>query len=318
LNHTAGTWYNNHYPITGSNWSGNWELLPADYSYFIDDYTTWPWDVTIGARAINFRIIPGGYVINSGPNSAIINEAAALSVIADTGEANQVIIRNIIIGANEVVQPTDPYQLALLRCIGAFGGLTFNVANADSGNTDDYSIGAGLIDFDGNALDGSIYHNATVWHKPNNRVYSLHYTWPNSTSRIIAVDPVSGGLLYQYPFEEVYAGGPGSFTILGDYVYVWQTAVHSALSTSAIVKLTLDLEFICIEDCSGAFDSGVFTEIGRSITNDGNEFIYNFASAGAFSTGVITKYQVAPVNPGTSIISFHNPVWPFTKQWNKI
>lgn len=302
-------------PITGEIWEYGWEELPETYSYYIHmDIAAVAaasgYDVCCGSVCINFKIIDANnIVINSGPNSGFLAYTAAPSLITWTGQLLGVYLPNTIIGPNEIVANNEGTELALLRCTSAFTDLTFRYIDVSSSVSTDTLI-TGLLDYNGALYDGSIYHHRTIWCDINNRVYSLHATWPDLEGRIIAVDS-SGNLLHQYSLpRDPVSLNYGSFTIMNDslysgYVYLWQDSLHSSdgsTAKSSIIKLTLDLEFVCIQDCEGVVYDGTSTEVGRSVVNDGEGYLYNFSNPAIpdgenAGKGAITKWY-APEGGG--------------------
>lgn len=319
LNLTAGVWRDLYTPTVGAGWEGAWEELPEDYS---DNYHVYEdleglvdigLDVAIGAICINFKIIPDeGFIISTGPSSTFLANTAIIGYVDFTAKRKHVFIGNTIIGPNELAQNSDaPHRLALLRCTSAFTNLIVRILDADSFTSFDVPV-TGLVDAEGLPKDNSIYHARTIWHPDNDRIYNLHSVWPETWGRIIALSP-SGRLLYQYIIDSPI--GQQSFAVLGPFVYIWQDGIHGHTHESAIIKLTLDLEFVCIEDCSGIMHLGRAREFGGSIISNGDNKLFNFAPS-ALGGGAITTYQVNP-GDGGYIGGKHDPVWDFVKQPNK-
>lgn len=299
-------------PVTGGSYTTGWEQLPADYSYHIYEnisaLAAAHAGTCAGAVMVNFRIIPGiGYIINTGPFSTFLTYSSAISLVSFTGESVDLFAGNTIIGPNEIAQSSNFNNLALLRCTGVFSDLTLRTINVSSGGSTDYLI-TGLIGPSG-PQDNSIYHYRTIWHT-NNRIYSCHSIWNSMEGRIIAVSP-TGDLLYQYLIN---AGvGACSFVILGDFVYVWQDGIKGTHYNSAIIKLTLDLEFVCIVNCEGDMVYTDHYEKGMILATNGVDRIYNFYRAN-YGQGGITQWRVDPIAESTDV---HDPVWEFTKQSDK-
>ena len=306
-------------PITGSLWETGWEELPVDYEYkiydsighLIVDGDEWG----VGAICINFKIIDGeGLVINTGPASGAASITALIGYISFDGTRKKIFDGHTTIGPNELVVGPSGTDLALLRCTGGTDNLTLRMIDTDAliyASTD--ILITGLVDENGDPKDNSIYHDRTIWHHANNRIYSLHATWPDHYSRIIAVSP-SGNLLYQYYIDVLISHQ--SFVILGDFVYLWQDGIHGSAYESAIIKLTLDLEFVCIEDCPGVMRTIGPREQGGSIISNGNDRIYNFAES-FDGDGAITTYEVNPVLGEVAGTHGHDPRWEFDKQASK-
>lgn len=308
----SGGWYARHTPITGDLWATGWERLPDDYSYDVGSLIDYSGIVTSGADLINFRIIPKtGYIFVNGPTSDITASSAFIHQFEFDGTYVKYFPNLLVVGPNEIVMSPDSHNFALLRCTSSFTNLTMRRIDTNSALNSDYLI-TGLLDEEGNSKDNSIYHKRTVWHPANNLIYSYHSMYSDWDNRIIAVDS-SGNLIHQY----AWLGDTitGSFVILGDYVYVWQDGLTGSGHTSAIIKLTLELEFVCIEDCLGGYYNNQYREEGRQIVTDNEQYIYNFArTQGGASAGLITKWRVDPVVIGFDV---HDPVWEFTKQWDK-
>jgi len=308
-------WETDRRPITGS-WTGVWELLPSDYPHHIylsSQVAAGPSGTsTVGAKAINFQTAgSSAFIINCGPESGTVSKTSKIAKITTNGEREYFFGGDMTIGPNELVKGPTGHEFAALRCIGSFGNLTLRYCDSSSGDSSDTLI-TGLIDVDGDPYDGAIYHKRTIWNHGNNRVYNLHSTYPDTWGRIISVDPRNGTLLHQYIFDGALS--LGSFAILGDHVFVWQNAVADIWHQSWIVKLTLDLEFVCTVPCIGLLSGAVHYEEGRAIISDGNEFIFNFAvNSGAGNANNITKYQVNPINITSDD---HDPRWEFDKQDN--
>lgn len=314
LNMTAGAWTTQHTPITGASWATGWERLPDDYSYPIDaDVSVYEDGVTSGADLINFMIIPNdGYIFVTGPETSLLAYSAYVNKFNFDGTRVGFYVNYVTAGPNEIVMSPNSHDIALLRNVSVTTNLTMRRIDVNGGLNTDYLI-TGLLDADGNSNDNSWHHNRTIWHPANNLIYSFHNVWPGTSSRMVAIDS-DGNLVYQYAWA--LGTDKGSFVILGDYVYVWQTGLHSVSHVSAIIKLTLELEFVCIEDCSGALNPNqIAWEVGRIMVSDGNEYIYNFARVlTPDGEGIITKYRTNPLISGDEV---HDPVWEFTKQWDK-
>jgi len=280
-------------PVTGAQWWTVWEQLPITYPYTIlAGSGSLAGTYSSGAELINFQLLPNGELIfNSGPQSGTFPVTSLIHQFQQDGTRVRIFSGTTTIGPEEIVpNPSNGYDLALLRCTGATTNLTLRRINASSGASGDVLI-TGLELPDGTPLDGSIYHKRTRWHS-NGRIYSMHSTYPNNYGRIIAVDP-NGTLLYQYSYQPQNLFG--SFVIAGDYVYVWQDSWHnSAGYVSSIIKLTLDLEFVCLYDAPAGWSVplSLYTERGRHIVHDGVNKVYNFGTRFG-SDGIITKYQVS-------------------------
>lgn len=321
MNITSLAWRDIWRPITGASWTTGWERLPDDYSYHIyatlEELNSVPASLTTGANIASFLVMSDGdFIINSSPSSGFLASTAIVSLIESDGTFVRQFGTNTIIGPNELIRGPYDHELRLMRCTSALTNLTMRAIDTSGPSSADYLI-TGLLDPDGGSYDGSIYHFKTVWHVPNNRIYNLHSTWPDDWGRIIAVDPDDGTLLHQYAWEGTGSITAASFVICGDYVYVWQDSLSGGGSKSAIIKLTLDLEFVCIEDCVGALAGGTYREHGEQIITDGSHFIYNFADvdSGEYLTdGVITKWITDPEGYHAEV---HDPVWEFTKQSDK-
>jgi len=160
-------------------------------------------------------------------------------------------------------------------------------------NTDDLTNTDTLVtglEINGAAFDGSVYHTRTIWHT-NGRIYSSHSTWPDLYWRIISVN-TNGAVIHQYNGENTNSSATG-FVILGNYVYVWVydnaylAEPYSIKSKSHVIKLTLDLEYVCEEPCLGGLNAGKYYETGRCIVSDGSKYMYNYS---AYEGGHLSKW----------------------------
>ena len=168
----------------------------------------------------------------------------------------------------------------------------------------------GLEDPNGDPEDRSVYHGKTVWYT-NNRIYTLYGLYLRSYSRILCCDP-DGNLLYQFTDME----NTNSFSILGDYVYVWakdgDIVEDGSTSVGRIIKLTLDLEFVChITTRGGRYSSlNKYLEWPGQHTNDDYQYLFSWHKWPG-EPGYVSKYQVDPTIE--LIEGGHDPRWAFEK-----
>lgn len=278
-------------PVTGALWESYWDQLPGDYAYFIEENA----DVYLGARTCgaqlcSFKIVDDlGYVFASGPESTYLSHSAYINVFNMDGEEQYAFPGNTTVGPNELAQlSSSSHLLATLRCTSSRTSLTARIVNAVDHDTSDTLITG--LEIEGDSYDGSSYHRRTIWHS-NDRIYSLHNTWPDQYLRIISIS-TTGSLIHQY--SPGIIGGVGSFVILGNYVYVWTYSSEYPGYYSIVIKLTLNLDFVCQEYCIGGLYGGIYRESGRSIVSDGEQYIYNYHQPSGGSTGLITKWSTLP------------------------
>jgi hypothetical protein len=215
-----------------------------------------------------------------------------ISVFSFSGVRSRIFEGDNSIGPEEMVQnPYDVYDFALLRCTSAFTNLTLRRVNIDTGDNVDTLV-TGLKDGNGNDYDYSVYHQRTIWHT-NGRIYTFHAVtaiFGPELMRIVSIDPDTAQVTHEYVIANKF--GQGSFVILGNYVYVWQNATKPNGYAAAIVKLTLDLEYVCTAPCKGGIKTqeGHYVEMGRHIVSDGIDTMFNYAYVGPGS--MVTKWTV--------------------------
>lgn len=296
-----------------------WEELPSDYSYYIHSniYDAEHDDRICGAGLVNFLILSSGdYIGNNGPTSGASASAWTTYCKYDLTNGQYIFMPGTTTnGVDEIVlNPIGKNRIAAFGHV-AWGSLRLETADVDSIDHNQTVI-TGLLDPDGNPEDRSVYHGKTMWYT-NDRIYTLHHAYLKDYNRIICCDP-EGSLLYQ--FSDM-SSSYGSYTILGDYVYVWakdgDVVEEGMPSVGRIIKLTLDLEFVChIRTQGGEFSVGLskYLEWPGQYTNDGNQYLYSFHKWPGES-GYISKYQVNPiVDLGDAVVGDHDPRWDFTKQ----
>lgn len=300
-------------PVTGALWASGWEELPGSYPYHIGAYVDWTGGITTGAKVINMVPLPNNnYLINGGPESGFAGSSAYIHEIESDGVPARTYKWNTTTGPNELVANEWKSKAATLRSTSVITNLTLRVITVGVADSSvDYPI-VGLLNNQGQLEDKSGYHKRTIWNHNNNLIYSLHSIYPNLEGRIIAVDEM-GNLVYQYAIAEDQLTA-GSFVILGDFIYVWQNSVTDVGYTSSVIKLTLELEFVCRRPCPGGVSLGISTETGSHIVSDGEQFLFNFGQVPAPTRGVMTEYLVYP--PVSVEVTECDPVWPFTKQPN--
>lgn len=287
-----------------------WDPLPLDYGYYTYDYASPPSHLT-GASVINFKLLPTDELLFNGGagSSGSLGFGQYISTFYLTGERSYWYDHNNFLGPEEVVGNVNSTKFATLHAGAAFGQMRLDSIHL-SDDSDHLDLVAPLYDADGNIDNTSIYHARTVWEHSNNLIYSAWNQWIATWGRIIAVNPGNGNVVYQYVLD----ASVQSFVILDDFVYVWSTEYKDpSNSDSIITKLTLELEFVCEENCKGFKNPfGQYVENGKSIVSDGNSYIYNYSVDG------ITKYYTMPKAERLALSTTgHNPVWNFTKQSNK-
>lgn len=285
---TNAYWINQWRPITGSLWAGGWEQLPGAYPYTIyPSINSFAGGVTDGSINVGFRVTDYGYLVCSGPESSTTTASSFTSLISSTGSRVRLFASNLVIGPNGLELSPGGDRAVSIRQTSLAGNVRMRVMDINAGTFIDPLITG--LKRNGVSYDGTYNIQAFRWHT-NERVYVLHNFYIVTGWRIFALDPNSGTLLYQYDY--LTSGSPGSFVILGNYVYVWMRD-GAAPSYSYITKLTLDLEFVCREPCLGDFFLGGYREQGRNIVSDGSQYIYNYARTFAPSDtpGLITKWS---------------------------
>lgn len=147
-----------------------------------------------------------------------------------------------------------------------------------------------------------IVHNPCGhWHKRRppiagvNLLYTMNTIYPNDGARIIAVNPDSAELVYQYAVSGGW--GSGSFAALCGKVYVWQQYLDAGADhISSIITLTQELNYLGLDGCEGGYRSlnNTYYEVGRCIITDGVQYLFNFAKASTLigGGGLITKYRI--------------------------
>jgi hypothetical protein len=196
----SSLWISGHTPVTGDIWDTAWELLPADYPYYIYPNMSMvqdadPNEKTRGGEVINFYRTNDVFIINSGPTSSFLAYTSMIHRMKFTGQHDFTYNSNTIIGPNELVKSPLTDEWALLRCTGAFTNLSLSVI----GNfTADFLVATLItgLEISGVPQDNSLYHRRTIWHS-NDRIYSCHHTYSEFYLRIISVDP-GGTLIDQY------------------------------------------------------------------------------------------------------------------------
>jgi len=294
------SWVNSYKPITWAGWASYWNLLPDSYSYYIAALAEY---INIsdlnGAGIINFKINSKGFIFNPGPSSSISITVPYINQFDFTGKKIRGFRSNATIGPNEITQnPLNSDEIVTIRKTSTYGGLKIKYASTAGPNDQAIAIGTYLAD---NSITGLLdplgapdttcfYHGRSIWHT-NNRIYCMYGAYPPGNHTWIFSVNSSGVLIHQYVI-------PGSitkysFVILGDYVYVWQDAIKPTDYTSSIIKLTLDLEFVCIKSCPGGLYAGLYTEVGRHIVTNETNLLYNYAGASmGTNLSLITKYEV--------------------------
>lgn len=309
-------WNTGYHPITGGLWSGAYERIMDDYAYYIyANHSAIPASYSSGANIRNFQIVNSDSFLTRFDSSALISGTATVAHMAFTGT------RLAQIGGKGISSPgiilnSTRTKAVEIRNAGAATDTRVEWIDVDAGGISLDSTGAvtGLLDFDGTPRDQGLYHIKTIWHT-NNRVYYLGSLWPERILRIWSIIPGTFDVLHQYMPG---TGGAASFTILDDFVYLMQSGIKGSGFSSAWIKLDLDLNFICIEDCRSFWESDKDVEFGANIVHDGNSLIFNYSNVNdiAFPEGkplsTVTKYIVTPNQ--IHIVHGHDPRWDFTKQ----
>lgn len=305
-------------PITGYEHLKAWEQLPGNYSYHIHPDADSIATSASGADLINFRVVNGRQLMfNNGPSSGILDIVSKTSIFDWNGKREFIIDGYNAVGGEETDINFDRNKTAMVWQTSIGGNTALRIIDCDALSNSTYSI-SGMEDINGNPSDYADLHQRTIWYDGNNLIYTLH-GGPDNTSRIMAVNE-TGVVIHQYLWS--VSNTFMSFEILGDYVYVWQESwTINDSAESAIIKLTLELDFVCIEDCTGfiSFDNDTgkwyWIEIGRNITSDGDRHLFNYAmnnTSGIVST--VTKYRTSPDEDDSGDIDApHNPVWDFEK-----
>lgn len=303
-------------PITGGGWAPYWEELPGAYGYTIDtysDYAARSPQLTVGSSIVNFKIIPGvGFLFACGPESQFLQLTSVIAKVGFTGIHSITYPLALNIGPHQMSLEPNGSRVAAFRHTGVGTGLKVYIVNYSTDTGNDYAV-SGLLDGNGNSYDGTKHHARTIWHS-NGRIYNLHATDIPKSGRIVSVDPSNGSVIHQYWIGAGMNEDNSAFTILGDYVYVWQDSVKASDSASAIIKLTLDLELICVYDCLGLLRTNGYREVGGNLAHSGGRYIYNFTRENAESRIGFIKYDTTPPFTGTDS---HDPRWPFVKAEDK-
>lgn len=309
-------WIDQYRPVDTTYWANAWEQLPAEYSYYIYS-SALALRGTVqrasGAGSIvNFQISNSGrYVINHGPTSSIGLNATTISIFYMTGLREHVLVTTN--GMDEISLNENKTKYV---CFGhaAYGSLRMTVGNISTGAVTQTYVGSGLLPY-----DDSVYHGKTIWHS-NGRIYLANDPYSSDWSRIVCFSE-SGTVLYQYTDM---GSGTNSFVILGDYIYLWAKDGLAAISgipmpsVGRIIKLTLDLEFVChVVTEGGGYNHSLnkYLEWPGQLTTDGNEFLFNWHKWPTESA-YISRYQVTPIESDELVIGGHDPRWDFTKQNN--
>lgn len=303
-------------PITGASWASYWEELPGAYSYTIDTYTDYnsrsP-QTTVGSHVVDFKFLPGvGYLISSGPESQFLALTSVISKVDFTGSHQITYPFGLSVGPHQMALEPKGSRFVAMRHVSAFTYLTALVVDYSTDTGNDLSV-TGLVNGDGDPFDASVYHVQTRWWS-NGLVYNFHGLYATYSGRIVAINPDTGAVIYQYWIGPAIDPESCGFEILGDYVYVWQDVIHANDTYSAIIKLTLSLEFVCLYDCRGLLRTNSYREIGGNISSDQSRYLYNFTRENGQTRLGVIRYDT---NPQVIPSSAHDPRWPFEKAPNK-
>ena len=293
-------------PVSGPLWASGWEEITEPYSYrtyaSLEAYLLVAGvDAGFGANVVNFKLTDGGYLLNCGPTSAFLQYTAFPVQISPIGEILDLYTPSTTIGPHEMMELDGSFRL--LHCTSAFGNQQLRDV---LGRTD--------VAVTGLTPNTGVYQEEMRWNAGNNLLYVLGQDYPD-TSRIYALDPNSGAMVYEYTL------GLGnlsfsSFIIVGDFVYLWQNIITDSTAVTSIFKFTLGLEVVCIVPCEGAksiLDPTYSLELGGQLTSDGT-YIYNWNNGDSGNGGgTVTRYRIA-FDP--TIDTDHDPRWPFEKQSN--
>lgn len=305
-------------PITGGLWWTAYERIMDDYAYYIYASHAAIGTNASGAAIQNFKVIDTDSFIARRSTSALISNTSTASRISFAGIRLGLIVGTNINSPGVELNP-DHTQAVVVRNVSAGTGTTVDWMSLTGGGLSLISSGAvsGLLDYDGSSRDNGIYHIRAIWHT-NNRVYYYGSLYPGYEIRIWSIIPGTFNVLHQYMTGLT---GGGDFTIMGDYVYIMQAGLKNPVHSSAWIKLDLDLNFICLEDCVSSWAGDYEFEKGNNITNDGEQYIFNYASNRHWVSpptydAVVTKYYVAPIITDDAHGATHDPRWDFTRQSN--